>query len=73
VSTLHEITGRLPTHQRVLPTVTFLQNVPVHSPVMAVPGTGLRCRLRRLVNPSSMVRKRRVTEVNLNLYLTVRA
>lgn len=46
VGALHAIGRRLPTHQRVLPTVTLLQDIPVHAPVVSVPvarlGSGLR-------------------------------
>ena len=45
VGTLHAIGGGLPAHQWVLPSVALLQNVPIHSPVVAVPGTGLSCGL----------------------------
>lgn len=45
VGTLHAIGRGLPAHQRVLPPVTLLQNVPIHSPVVCVPGTRLSCGL----------------------------
>ena len=41
VGSLHAIRGRLPAHEGVLPSVALLQNVPVHAPVVSVPGTGL--------------------------------
>lgn len=43
VGALHAVGGRLPAHERVLPAVTALQDVPVHAPVVLVPGTRL-CR-----------------------------
>lgn len=50
VGALHAIGGRLPSHQRVLPAVTPLQDIPVHAPVVRVPGTGLRSGLRGAVD-----------------------
>lgn len=41
VGALHGIRGRLPAHERVLPAVTLLENVPIHAPVVSVPGTRL--------------------------------
>lgn len=41
VGALHNITRRLPAHQRILPTMSLLQNVPVHAPSVAVPCAGL--------------------------------
>lgn len=41
VGALHGIRGRLPAHEGVLPPVTLLENVPVHAPVVSVPGTRL--------------------------------
>lgn len=34
---LHEIGRGLPAHQGILPSMTFREDVPVHTPVMAVP------------------------------------
>lgn len=45
IGALHAVCRRLPAHQRVLPPVTSLQDVPVHSPVVTVPGSRLRSRL----------------------------
>lgn len=42
---LHVVCRRLPTHQRVLPPVALLQDVPVHTPVVFVPGARLSGRL----------------------------
>ena len=39
---LHEIRGRLPAHQGVLPPVAFGEHVPIHSPVVPGPVSGLR-------------------------------
>ena len=41
VCALHEIGGRLPAHQRILPSVALREDVPVHAPVVAVPVAGL--------------------------------
>jgi hypothetical protein len=51
VGALHSIGRRLPAHEGILPTVTPLQDVPVHTPVVLVPGTGLCCGLGRAVDP----------------------
>lgn len=51
VGTLHAIGRRLPAHELVLPTVTPLQDIPIHAPVMLVPGTLLCCGLGRAVDP----------------------
>jgi hypothetical protein len=42
---LHSICGGLPAHEGVLPAVTLLENVPIHAPVVSVPGTRLGSRL----------------------------
>jgi hypothetical protein len=34
---LHGIGGRLPAHKRIFPSMAFLQNIPVHSPMVTVP------------------------------------
>jgi hypothetical protein len=34
---LHEITRRLPSHQRILPPMALRQDVPVHTPVVSMP------------------------------------
>lgn len=55
VGALHAVGGRLPSHQRVLPAVTPLQNIPVHTPVVRVPSTGLRSGLRGAVDAIRIV------------------
>lgn len=50
VCALHEIGGRLPTDQRVLPSVSLFQDIPVHAPVVAMPIAGLGCGLGFLVD-----------------------
>lgn len=55
VGTLHAICRRLPPHKRVLPPVTPLQNIPIHSPVVAVPISGLCSRLRGPVDSAKRV------------------
>jgi hypothetical protein len=35
----------LPAHERVLPAVTPLQDIPIHAPMVLVPGTRLSCGL----------------------------
>jgi hypothetical protein len=40
---LHEISRGLPSHQRVLPSVAFGENIPVHAPVVPMPVTRLCC------------------------------
>lgn len=50
VGALHAIGRRLPAHEGVLPTVTPLQDIPIHAPVVLVPGTGLCCGLGRTVD-----------------------
>jgi hypothetical protein len=47
---VHEIGRRLPSHERVLPTVTLGKNVPVHEPVPGVPVARLCSGFRRLVD-----------------------
>lgn len=51
VGTLHAIGRGLPAHEGVLPAMTPLQDIPIHSPVVAVPGSGLCCGLRLAVDP----------------------
>lgn len=62
VGTLHAICRRLPPNKRVLPPVTPLQNIPIHSPVVAVPVSGLCSRLRGAVDSAkrliSLLKKR---------------
>jgi hypothetical protein len=41
VGALHEVGGRLPAHQRVLPAVAFGEDVPVHAPGVGAPCSGL--------------------------------
>jgi hypothetical protein len=50
VGSLHEITRRLPADQRVLPSVSLGENVPIHSPASTAPVTGLRSGLGFLVD-----------------------
>lgn len=50
VGALHTIGRRLPAHEGVLPAVAPLQDVPVHTPVVLVPSTGLCRGLRRAVD-----------------------
>jgi hypothetical protein len=50
VGALHSIGRRLPAHEGVLPTVTPLQDIPIHAPVVLVVGTGLCCGLGRPVD-----------------------
>ena len=50
VGSLHAIRRGLPAHERVLPTVSLLQDIPIHTPVVCVPGTGLGSRLRGAVD-----------------------
>lgn len=53
VGALHVIGGRLPAHQRVLPTVALGKNIPVHAPVVAVPCARLSSWLGRAVDSHS--------------------
>lgn len=46
VRSLHVVARRLPSHQRVLPSVALGENVPVHPPALAAPVTRLRGGLR---------------------------
>lgn len=55
VGSLHAISRRLPAHERVLPTVAPLQDIPVHAPVMLVPGTGLCCGLGGAVDTIGVI------------------
>lgn len=55
VGALHAVGGRLPAHERVLPTVTPLQDVPIHAPVVLVPGTGLCGGLGRAVDAAGVM------------------
>ena len=41
VCALHEIGRGLPAHERILPSVAFGENVPVHTPLVTVPVTRL--------------------------------
>lgn len=50
MGTLHEITRRLPSDQRVLPSMSLREDVPVHSPASAAPVARLSRRLGLLVN-----------------------
>lgn len=47
---LHHVGGRLPAHERVLPSVALGEDVPVHAPVVALPVAGLRGGLGLLVD-----------------------
>lgn len=48
---LHHIARRLPAHQRVFPSVAFAQDVPVKTPVVAVPVSGLGCGFGGAIDP----------------------
>lgn len=50
VSALHKITRRLPTDQRVLPSMSLGKNIPIHSPASTAPVAGLSRRLSFLVD-----------------------
>jgi hypothetical protein len=39
--TLHVISTRLPSHERIFPSVPLVQDIPVHSPGMLMPRSGL--------------------------------
>jgi hypothetical protein len=54
VSALHDITGGLPAHERVLPSVTLSENIPIHSPMMTVPSTRLGRGLRGFVDSGEL-------------------
>jgi hypothetical protein len=41
ICALHEVSRRLPSHQWILPPMTLGKNVPVHSPIVASPGSRL--------------------------------
>ena len=49
---LHRIRRRLPAHEWIFPSVTLLQYVPVHTPCMTVPVTGLSRRFCGLMDPA---------------------
>jgi hypothetical protein len=53
---LHKITRGLPAHQRIFPSVSLAQDVPIHSPVMAAPLAGLCGRFGWLVDAVCFVR-----------------
>lgn len=53
VRTLHEVPGRLPTHQRILPAVTLRENIPIHTPALRSEISGLCCRLGLFVNSAT--------------------
>jgi hypothetical protein len=40
---LHEISRRLPSHQRIFPSMTLWQDIPVHTPVVSMPVSRLCC------------------------------
>jgi len=48
---LHKVARRLPTHQRVFPSMSLWEWIPVHEPRRSVPLARLRCRLHGLVYP----------------------
>ena len=50
VCALHEIGRRLPSHQRVFPSVSLGEDIPIHAPVLTVPFARLRCCLGRFVD-----------------------
>lgn len=50
VGALHDIGRRLPAHKGILPSVALLQDIPIHPPMVAVPGSRLSCRLRGFVD-----------------------
>lgn len=50
VGALHKITRRLPTDQRVLPSMSLGKNIPIHSPASTAPVAGLSRRLSFLVD-----------------------
>lgn len=54
VSALHDIARGLPAHERVLPSVALSENIPIHSPMMTVPSTGLGRGLRGLVDSEEL-------------------
>jgi hypothetical protein len=60
VGALHKITRRLPSDQRVLPSMSLRKDVPVHSPASAAPVAGLSRGLGLLVNAVSIVSFERV-------------
>lgn len=68
VSTLHGISRRLPAHQGVFPTVTLRQRIPVHPPMVAMPGTRLRCGLRRLVDSGQTICSATVTDWEIRTF-----
>lgn len=41
---LHEVARGLPAHEGVLPSMTLLQNIPIHAPLVTMPVAGLCCR-----------------------------
>lgn len=52
---LQRVPGSLPPHQRMFPSMTLLQNVPIHSPMMGMPRSRLRrclCRAKYSDDPS---------------------
>lgn len=55
VGALHEITRRLPSHQRVFPSVALGEDVPVHAPALATPLAGLSSGLGLLVDAAILV------------------
>lgn len=50
VCSLQIVGRRLPSHQRVLPSMSLLQYVPIHTPVMTMPVSRLRSCLCRSIN-----------------------
>jgi hypothetical protein len=55
VRSLHIVSGRLPAHQRVLPSVALGKDIPVHAPALASPFTGLSGRFGLLVDAAIML------------------
>ena len=74
MGTLHRISGRLPPHQRIFPSMTFLQYIPIQSPMMRVPCTRLCSCLRwpKYSDYSSVHRHGQPCKI-LSTYLTWRA
>lgn len=56
VGALHGVRRRLPSHQGVLPAMALREHVPIHPPVVGMPGAGLGGGLRLAVDSTNSVK-----------------
>lgn len=76
VGSLHKISRRLPSHQRVFPTVSLGENIPIHSPAITPEISRLCSRLGLLVDSIQNIRNEnlyrfQLIEIKYQTYRTV--